>query len=911
MKASKYSLLAQNTSYFQRRLDALGIRPAQNLLPEKYRWKTLSAFFEEDQHGNILINYTDLEGKPMLFQNRHYQGRWSAAQPDYYRRTRYRMPFPDKESGKRIKYHSPKGSEARPYFPGLLIAGMDRASIETLVITEGEFKAVSACMHGIPTVGISGIHMAVRTKDEAGEPIPPRLLPELQEFIEQLPKLQHIVLLHDADAREGDQERRRNFYAAVRNFYEAARPLGKHLHYAHIHEELPKGIDDLLIEYPDAAPAVRQALLEERQTDEVFHFAPLDSPEHLDLLAAHFCPRLSLREDHEHHHPDHHYLTTDMVLPLLREAMRTKSRLLIECDTGRGKTTVFMGENGIMDILRKEGKNAVFLSPYVVTAKKHAVEFQATYFRHGTKNLQIERAITNYDQLLHLMTAQKIDVVIMDETPRAFDHYRRNLHTIADLLFAQQTLPVIGLTATPGPEKYLFHQIHRFYLSPRPKMKTRVYHLKKGESGLKAVKLLASKLEGKVMIRLSTFPDAHQIAKSIRGASAVCSPNNPRHRESDHHELEQIINCGAFQSRVLCTTPYLDEGVSIRDVRHAVMLNCYDPDAIRQFSRRCREEGVTLHLVYSGKKREQEERPPHWAFALEEAWNAAAQLASQYNNQRMENDSGHIPNYHGNAVRWNGEAYSVSLPALISGEKNSDNLSPFAGIHPRMVAFFRSHYHHFTAELSRYFDLEEATLDGVKYTHMEAPEQIDELAVRDEVIAGIGAENSIHPPTYEKWEQAREHLRRYALPDDLRQYESRSQINREYRAARTYYHRMLYLKGECTSAAEKHQYGELHQLFLLIQKARRVKAFKNAFKMSELTAYVNQNRETKITAEGLGVFIRRTYQVEDVNKEKHTIRLVKPRKFDFKAMHIARLKLRGSGVNLERNSPETMQEERA
>ena len=67
----------------------------------------------------------------------------------------------DKEAKPRLaKYLQPTGSGTHIYFPR--VKGLDFAAIlsdvETeLIITEGEFKAVAACQHGFPCIGLAGV----------------------------------------------------------------------------------------------------------------------------------------------------------------------------------------------------------------------------------------------------------------------------------------------------------------------------------------------------------------------------------------------------------------------------------------------------------------------------------------------------------------------------------------------------------------------------------------------------------------------------------------------------------------------------------------------------------------------------------------------------------------------------------
>lgn len=210
-----------------------------------------------DNFGNInpnddemLIHYFDLYGAPMK-----YAIRGRAGGLRNYVRVRWSVPnIHLGKDGKAMKYQSPKGSDARFYFPQRIRqAFADKEPIDTLIIQEGEKKAEKACKHGILSIGIQGIYN-IGSK-EAG------LIQDLQ-YLAQTCQIKNIVLLFDADwnnlssnLENGDTvDQRPNQFARAaikfRTYVETLHKVGCFVDvwFGHLNDNGTgeKGIDDLL-----------------------------------------------------------------------------------------------------------------------------------------------------------------------------------------------------------------------------------------------------------------------------------------------------------------------------------------------------------------------------------------------------------------------------------------------------------------------------------------------------------------------------------------------------------------------------------------------------------------------------------------------------------------------------------------
>lgn len=173
-----------------------------------------------------------------------------------YYNTRLKNPKPGQP-----KYKNPTGVPAQPYLSPMLIdAWHERRPIETLVLVEGALKALKGCLCGLMVIGINGIWGMRETKSK-------ELHPVVQEVL-QACNVKHLVYLHDNDCRQITAKyatdlltRPLNFAQSVIHFskaaknYKAANPKLKDFswYYAHLAEDGPKGLDDLLISLGDQA----------------------------------------------------------------------------------------------------------------------------------------------------------------------------------------------------------------------------------------------------------------------------------------------------------------------------------------------------------------------------------------------------------------------------------------------------------------------------------------------------------------------------------------------------------------------------------------------------------------------------------------------------------------------------------
>lgn len=175
--------------------------------------------------------------------SRHKTNTWSI--------TRLAEPYEDKKKNQ-VKYLIPRGAGSYPFIPPQLVKKYeDKTPIETLVLTEGYYKAFKGAMHGLDIVGLTSITHFRERETQA-----------MHEDIIKLIKTLHpkrVVWLVDGDCMNltSNIEEGKDLYQRPNLFFQSAYAIKRLLEdydvekvFAHIrsesHQDKPKGLDDLL-----------------------------------------------------------------------------------------------------------------------------------------------------------------------------------------------------------------------------------------------------------------------------------------------------------------------------------------------------------------------------------------------------------------------------------------------------------------------------------------------------------------------------------------------------------------------------------------------------------------------------------------------------------------------------------------
>lgn len=215
--------------------------------------------FSFNEFGDIEILLYTLERKPIIYNYKGEETISHTNREEYDILTRF---APWRENIKGRKYHITGKTGTHPFFhPDLIKAFEDKTEINTLVITEGFFKAYTATDRGIPTVGLSSI---THYRDKKSKTMHPDIFKLMVAC-----KTKRVIILWDGDCldistkalqdKEDLYTRPGGFFSAVKKMqasikdYDATRKLD--IFFARIKsEELngnPKGLDDLIFQFED------------------------------------------------------------------------------------------------------------------------------------------------------------------------------------------------------------------------------------------------------------------------------------------------------------------------------------------------------------------------------------------------------------------------------------------------------------------------------------------------------------------------------------------------------------------------------------------------------------------------------------------------------------------------------------
>lgn len=238
-------------TYFKKRMYDIGIQDtAEHFFKVEVEFPGSSfkqPIFAETPEGNIVIHYPSLYGGPEVIANTEIP----------FTRMRYK---PENQNGD-LKYFQDKGSGLHVFLPPTLIEKWrNKEHIETLILTEGEFKAYTGSLNGLDIIGLGG-------KDSFRDEDKKNLHPDIVAIVRDC-TVTNLMLLLDADTLQvkwaGPEDEPEkdlakhlySFFNTVVNFREVAKSgLGlKDCYFGHLKlnnlvvdegRKAAKGLDDL------------------------------------------------------------------------------------------------------------------------------------------------------------------------------------------------------------------------------------------------------------------------------------------------------------------------------------------------------------------------------------------------------------------------------------------------------------------------------------------------------------------------------------------------------------------------------------------------------------------------------------------------------------------------------------------
>ena len=260
-------------SYFYKRIhEELGLSEEEytidlwsEITDEETR-KVSRPIFSEDQNGNIRILVYNLKRQVVTYERDHIGqterlSENARSTADYYI-TRLSPDYLKEHPGM-PKYLFPGGETKKgtyPWFPPALLEKYEKAQqIETLVLTEGYFKAMTASRCGIDCVGLGSVTLFAEKSTQ-------RLYSDITRLINRC-KPHNIVVLYDGDCTDLSTDRLADINAGKaadvgqrpQMFFNSLMRLREllieyndcELHFEYVRkmlpEKSPKGLDDLLV----------------------------------------------------------------------------------------------------------------------------------------------------------------------------------------------------------------------------------------------------------------------------------------------------------------------------------------------------------------------------------------------------------------------------------------------------------------------------------------------------------------------------------------------------------------------------------------------------------------------------------------------------------------------------------------
>jgi hypothetical protein len=250
--------------YAFKRINNIGLSDAQNLIeveeeaPDGGYYKKMIKMLESDEQGNLVINFWHLNRMRVQMKDESVKNTQRMLN---HQKIRYAAPKDPKQ--KYVSRH--KGFEAAPYIPKWTIETYERGEkIETLIIVEGELKAIKMAMHGIPCVAIPGISVFKDRKTGT-------IFHAIKEIIEKC-AVKNIVILYDSDAtnisrsavieKKDLYKRPNDFLNSATTLREVLKPFAVDVIWAtNLAENDEKAIDDMMIASPHLIDQFKAELL--------------------------------------------------------------------------------------------------------------------------------------------------------------------------------------------------------------------------------------------------------------------------------------------------------------------------------------------------------------------------------------------------------------------------------------------------------------------------------------------------------------------------------------------------------------------------------------------------------------------------------------------------------------------------
>lgn len=288
---------AEKTYLQERVYDEMGVTPDQNKIAVYVRDRhdsevlTETPIFSSDKDDNIDILVYTLDRKLITYD--HPNADPEHANINNNREQHFKITRLKEPKDPAMKYRIPKGVGTYPFWPPEVVDLYESdAEVETLVMTEGYFKAFKGAKHGFVICGFSSINHYADKKTK-------QLHPDIIKFILKK-KVKKVVMLYDGDclnisttdlATGNDISRRPNlFFSSMLKIRELLTDYDVTIYFSHVLSENvenhPKGLDDLLIQMKGREDEVLRDLMQLGLPGQLFYRLNVSS--YLKKLQPHF-----------------------------------------------------------------------------------------------------------------------------------------------------------------------------------------------------------------------------------------------------------------------------------------------------------------------------------------------------------------------------------------------------------------------------------------------------------------------------------------------------------------------------------------------------------------------------------------------------------------------------------------------
>ena len=404
----------------------------------------------------------------------------------------------DAAGKKSAKYLNPTGQEKRFYYNGVHQYPIKSSNQNTVILVEGQKKALSLCQKGLYALGVTGVNGIISTavKDVADsrgyqKTLHYQVNAEFKELCQDK-EFSNTIFFVDTDFRKhkNNQKRINSFVSAVVAYQQSSNHCKKTPYLAALTDAVgAKAFDDIADDFIKNKVAQGLETLESNEYVSIWRLNDFSHKEITYLVSGKF----KLNQ----YYSKTQYLSEDIDLQRnLCNEIAQSNNLLVRAATGKGKTHLIIGliKNTFLDKTFNSEKRKVVL----VFPTNSLLESLADLIKEGiSKFITVNGTMTNEEREYLSLRVNGCEVILttyasyhkVSKSLNAndmvfFDEFHNPLlnFEMSEFLFAYNNetfCKKIHITATPVLEYNYCKNIDVFYISDKeitPKKQIQLYH---------------------------------------------------------------------------------------------------------------------------------------------------------------------------------------------------------------------------------------------------------------------------------------------------------------------------------------------------------------------------------------------------------------------------------------------------